>query len=76
MFAGLYKEVKWSKDFYFMMALLTVYFGFFIHGLVDATFVNKVSCRIFFALLGYGIMAETAGIMHKAGADEEQAARL
>lgn len=75
-FAGLYKEVKRSKDFYFMMALLTVYFGFFIHGLVDATFVNKVSCRIFFALLGYGIMAETAGIMHRAGADEEQAARL
>lgn len=64
------------KRFLFHDGAAYCIFRFFIHGLVDATFVNKVSCRIFFALLGYGIMAETAGIMHKAGADEEQAARL
>lgn len=50
---------KTSPDRYWIMAVFTMFFTFFIQGFVDTTIINKIPARAFYAFLMLGLVAES-----------------
>lgn len=55
LFVILLKGFYVAKDQWLVAAMLSVFFSFFLQGLVDTTIINKIPARIYFGLLGYGM---------------------
>lgn len=54
---ALLKAAKKKNDFYWAVAVGTVFMAFFFQGLVDTTIINKIPARMFYALMGYFLTA-------------------
>lgn len=52
-FWAICKKVAKDKNIVLSLVILTLFFSFFLQGLVDKTLLNRVAVRLYFALMGY-----------------------
>ena len=50
---GLYRSQVYGADKRLLFAMYVIFFAFTLQGLVDATIINKLPAKIYFALMGY-----------------------